>query len=67
MEFDILNEILTGTVASLFTDFNKHRSYTKNSSQLGQDKSEIPISSSSTKDLMQALRSSGTDYQNLVN
>lgn len=48
MEFDILNEILTGTVASLFTDFSKHQQYMKTSSQMGQDKSEIPKASSST-------------------
>jgi hypothetical protein len=42
MEFDILNELLTGTVAQLFTDLTKHKSYMKNSSQMGQDKSEIP-------------------------
>eukprot|EP00347_Sterkiella_histriomuscorum_P010765 403375004 len=42
MEFDILNEILTGTVAQLFTDFSKHNNFMKTSSQMGQDKSEIP-------------------------
>lgn len=45
MEFDILNEIITGTVAQLFTDLNKHANYMKTSSQMGQDKSEIPKSS----------------------
>jgi hypothetical protein len=42
MEFDVLNEIITGTVARLFTDLNKHANFTKTSSQMGQDKSEIP-------------------------
>jgi hypothetical protein len=42
MEFDILNEIITGTVAQLFTDLQKHSNYMKTSSQMGQDKSEIP-------------------------
>ena len=44
MEFDILNEILTGSVAQLFTDLNKHANFMKTSSQMGQDKSEIPKS-----------------------
>ena len=35
MEYDILNEIMTGTVAQLFTDLNKHVAYIKNSSQMG--------------------------------
>jgi hypothetical protein len=42
MEFDILNEIMTCTVAQLFTDLSKHANYMKTSSQMGQDKSEIP-------------------------
>ena len=45
MEFDILNEIITGTVALLFTDLHKHSNFMKTSSQMGQDKSEIPKSS----------------------
>lgn len=42
MEFDILNEIITGSVAQLFTDLHKHANYMKTSSQMGQDKSDIP-------------------------
>jgi len=42
MEFDILNEIITGSVAQLFTDLHKHANFMKTSSQMGQDKSEIP-------------------------
>ncbi len=42
MEFDILNEIMTCTVAQLFTDLSKHTNFMKTSSQMGQDKSEIP-------------------------
>lgn len=42
MEFDILNEIITGSVARLFTDLSKHSNFMKTSSQMGQDKSEIP-------------------------
>lgn len=45
MEFDILNEIITGSVAQLFTDLHKHSNFMKTSSQMGQDKSEIPKSS----------------------
>ena len=42
MEFEVLNEILTGTVAKLFTGEAQHASMHKSSSQMGQDKSEIP-------------------------
>jgi hypothetical protein len=35
MEFDVLNEIITGTVARLFTDLNKHANFMKTSSQMG--------------------------------
>ena len=38
----MLNEILTSTVAKLFTDINRHSEINKNSSQMGQDKREIP-------------------------
>ena len=54
MEFDILNEIMTGTVAMLFTDLTKHSNYMKTSSQMGQDKSEIPKSMSSN-DLLSSI------------
>ena len=46
MEFEVLNEILTGTVAQLFTGAQNHASMHKSSSQMGQDKSEIPRKSS---------------------
>ena len=42
----MLNEILTGTVAQLFTGAQNHASMHKSSSQMGQDKSEIPRKSS---------------------
>lgn len=45
MEFDILNEILTDTVANLFTSAHLSAAY-KTSSQMGQDKSDIPRRSS---------------------
>ncbi len=46
MEFEVLNEILTGTVATLFTGAQNHADMHKSSSQMGQDKSEIPRKSS---------------------
>ena len=46
MEFEVLNEILTGTVAQLFTGAQQHASMHKSSSQMGQVKSEIPRKSS---------------------
>ena len=46
MEFEVLNEILTGTVAQLFTGTQSHANLHKSSSQMGQDKSEIPRKSS---------------------
>lgn len=42
MEFELLNEMMTTSVAQLFTDLSKHSNLMKNSSQMGQDKSEIP-------------------------
>jgi hypothetical protein len=53
MEFEVLNDILTGTVASLFMSGNAASTPAyKTSSQLGQDKSEIPRRSSNyTEDL----------------
>jgi hypothetical protein len=32
MEFEIMNEIMTGTVAQLFTDLTKHSNFMKTSS-----------------------------------
>ena len=48
MEFEILNEIMTGTVATLFREPTRHANFMKTSSQMGQDKSEIPKSQSSS-------------------
>ena len=44
MEFEVLNHILTGTVAQLFTGPQSKQSAPnyKTSSQMGQDKSDIP-------------------------
>lgn len=51
MEFEILNDILTGTVAQLFTQQQQMAAQTwKTSSQLGQDKSDIPRRSSLHQD-----------------
>jgi hypothetical protein len=56
MEFEVLNDILTSTVASLFTSSNVNATPAyKTSSQLGQDKSEIPRRSSFQEDLQQSM------------
>ena len=58
MEFEVLNEILTGTVAQLFSNQGVNPQSTpayKTSSQLGQDKSEIPRKSSFSEDLQQSM------------
>lgn len=47
MEFEVLNEILTGTVAQLFQgNQQQSQSIYRTSSQMGQDKSDIPRKSS---------------------
>ena len=52
MEFEILNEIMTGTVAQLFTiNRTSHLKFFKNSSQLNESKNEIPIGRGSTSNL----------------
>ena len=52
MEFDIMNEIMTCTVASLFTNNrHSHLKFFKNSSQLNESKNEIPIGRASTSNL----------------
>ena len=43
MEFDILNEILTGTVAQLFTNKTAHSNFFKTTSEMGGLRSEIPL------------------------
>ena len=53
MEFDVLNEILTGTVGNLFSASAHQTPAYKTSSQMGQDKSEIPRRSSFSEDLLQ--------------
>lgn len=58
MEFEVLNEILTGTVAQLFSSQGQNPQSTpayKTSSQLGQDKSDIPRKSSFSEDLQQSM------------
>ena len=47
MEFEVLNDILTGCVAQLFTNNSAASTPAyKTSSQMGQDKSDIPRRSS---------------------
>ena len=56
MEVEVLNDILTGTVASLFMSGNAASTPAyKTSSQLGQDKSEIPRRSSFHEDLQNSV------------
>ncbi len=44
MEFEILNEIMTSTVAQLFTiNRQSHLKFFKNSSQLNESKIDIPL------------------------
>jgi hypothetical protein len=53
MEFEILNEIMTGTVAQLFTiNRSSHLKFFKNSSQLNESKIDIPIGRGSTSNLL---------------
>lgn len=53
MEFEILNEIMTGTVASLFTiNRSSHLKFFKNSSQLNESKIDIPMGRGSTSNLL---------------
>ena len=52
MEFEILNEIMTSTVAQLFTiNRSSHLKFFKNSSQLNESKNEIPMGRGSTANL----------------
>ena len=61
MEFDVLNEIITGTVARLFTDLNKHANFMKTSSQMGQDKSEIPRNDGGNMSSRSEMRGASAD------
>jgi hypothetical protein len=52
VEFDVLNEIMTSTVAQLFTiNRTSHLKFFKNSSQLNESKVDIPIGRGSTTNL----------------
>ena len=52
MEFEILNELMTSTVAQLFTINRQcHLKFFKNSSQLNESKVDIPIGNRSTSNL----------------
>ena len=56
MEFEILNDILTSTVAQLFTQSENQKGPNwKTSSQMGQDKSEIPKDSASKLEGMEMM------------
>lgn len=52
MEFVVLNDLLTTTVASLFIiNRNSHLKFFKNSSELNESRNEIPMGRGSTANL----------------
>ena len=62
MEFEIMNELMTSTVAQLFTiNRTSHLKFFKNSSQLNESKSEIPIGNRSSSNLNAHLNESQGD------
>jgi hypothetical protein len=64
MEFEILNEIMTGTVAQLFTiNRQSHLKFFKNSSQLNESKIDIPLNRANSSS---ALNESLTAQQPLT-
>lgn len=51
MEYEILNEIMTSTVAQLFTiNRQSHLKFFKNSSQLNESKIDIPLNKAASSD-----------------
>lgn len=53
VEYEVLNEILTSTVAHLFTiNRSSHLKFFKNSSQLNESKNDIPMGRASTTSLL---------------
>jgi hypothetical protein len=63
MEFEILNEIMTSTVAQLFTiNRQSHLKFFKNSSQLNESKIDIPLNRANSSS---ALNESLTAQQQL--
>jgi len=71
MEFEILNEIMTSTVAQLFTiNRQSHLKFFKNSSQLNESKIDIPLnranSSSALNESLTAQQPSNQSSDNWV-
>ena len=65
MEFEILNEIMTSTVAQLFTiNRQSHLKFFKNSSQLNESKIDIPLNRANSSS---ALNESLSQQQALPN
>lgn len=66
MEFDILNEIMTSTVASLFTiNRSNHMKFFKNSSQLNESRVDIPIGRASNPNLNESqVTTNATEWVN---
>lgn len=61
MEFEILNEIMTSTVAQLFTiNRTSHLKFFKNSSQLNESKIDIPLNRAGSST---ALNENGNQQQ----
>lgn len=57
MEFDILNELVTSSVAQLFTDNQgRHQSMIKNSTAMGQEKNIPRQGGSGAKDPNQMMQ-----------
>ena len=65
MEFDILNEIMTSTVAQLFTmNRSSHMKFFKNSSQLNESRVDIPIGRASNPNLNETQATNAAEWVN---
>jgi len=64
MEYEILNEIMTGTVAQLFTiNRQSHLKFFKNSSQLNESKIDIPMNRAASTESALAGGQSGANTE----
>jgi hypothetical protein len=60
MEFEILNEIMTSTVAQLFTiNRQSHLKFFKNSSQLNESKIDIPLNRAASNSALNDTNNNG--------
>jgi len=65
MEYEVLNELMTGTVAQLFTmNRTSHLKFFKNSSQLNETKNEIPMGSRSFTQNESQLMANAAEWVN---